>query len=196
MVSEPKILTPKRYDEHPRPFIWEIPWDIPGIVFITLINFQLTTYNRGQNCWSALIPPPPRVQCWDIEFSVRWGDPTLCGGGGGIIPSSYMLSSVWEWSTEFVVSFVRDSWLRESLPTNFDQDCSVSPHTPTQLHQVCSRACYVPVMEFPTSSVRWALGNLGWDMEQCPWSVPSSFDTGKVDISHPTGVNLPTSDMN
>ena len=39
--------------------------------------------NRGQNCWDDRpFPPSPRVQCWDIELSVRWGDPTLNGGRG------------------------------------------------------------------------------------------------------------------
>ena len=49
----------------------------------------------------SALPPFPRVQCWDIELSVRWGDPALCVGRG--ISSSYMISVIWEWSTEFVV---------------------------------------------------------------------------------------------
>ena len=51
----------------------------------------------------STLPPSPRIHCWDIELSVRWGDPTLCGGGGDIISSSNVITSAWEWSTEFVV---------------------------------------------------------------------------------------------
>ena len=56
------------------------------------------------NCWDDRpFPPPPEfnVETWSYLSSEA---PQLCaGGGGGIISSSYMLSSVWEWSTEFVV---------------------------------------------------------------------------------------------
>ena len=48
-------------------------------------------------------PPPPDL---NVEISsYRSGEATqLCAGeGGGIISSSYMISSVWEWSTDFVV---------------------------------------------------------------------------------------------
>ena len=48
-------------------------------------------------------PSSPRVQCWDTELSVRWGDPTWCGGRGGSISSFHMTSNFWEWPTEFVV---------------------------------------------------------------------------------------------
>ena len=49
----------------------------------------------------SALRPSPRVQCWEL----RSGEATqLCaGGGGGIISSSYMIGSTWEWSTEFVV---------------------------------------------------------------------------------------------
>ena len=49
------------------------------------------------------LPPEFNVKI-SRALSVRWGDPTSCGGrGGGIISFSYVISSVWEWSTEFVV---------------------------------------------------------------------------------------------
>ena len=87
-------------------------------------RIQISTYNRGQNCWDDLLLPPPP------EFNVeRWGyrsreTTQLCaGGGGGIITFSYMInSSVWEWICS--KSFVRDNWLRGSIPTNLDKDCS------------------------------------------------------------------------
>ena len=50
--------------------------------------------------------PPPQ---FNVEVSsFRFGEATqrCTGGGGGIISSSYMNSSVWEWSTEFVVSIL------------------------------------------------------------------------------------------
>ena len=55
----------------------------------------------------APVPPPPELNNVEIS-SYRSGEATqLCagegGGGGGIIPSSHMISSVWEGSTEFVV---------------------------------------------------------------------------------------------
>ena len=53
---------------------------------------------------SALRPPAPSPQ-FNVEISrYRFGEAThlSTGGGGGIISSSYMISSVWEWSTEFV----------------------------------------------------------------------------------------------
>ena len=52
------------------------------------------------------LPPPPQ---FNIEISsFRSGEATqLCtGGGSGIISSPYMNSSVWKWSTEFVVSIL------------------------------------------------------------------------------------------
>ena len=62
------------------------------------------TYDCGQNCWDDQpFPPPPE---FNVEIlSYRSGEVTqLCaGGGGGIISSSCMISSVWDWSTEFVV---------------------------------------------------------------------------------------------
>ena len=63
-------------------------------------------YNRGQNCWDDQ-PTPPLQSNVEIS-SFRSGEATqLCtGGGGGIISSSYMNSSVCEWSTEFVVSIL------------------------------------------------------------------------------------------
>ena len=48
----------------------------------------LQCYNHGRNCWDDPPLPPSSV---------------LRGGGGGNIPSSYMISSVWEWSAELVI---------------------------------------------------------------------------------------------
>ena len=64
-----------------------------------LVNLQSLPKLLG---WSALHPSPE----FNIEISsYQSGEATqlFAGGGGGIISSSYMISSVWEWSTELVV---------------------------------------------------------------------------------------------
>ena len=61
----------------------------------TLRRRNTGTYNRGQNCWDDRpFPPPPQ---FNVEISsFRSGEATqrCAGGGGGIISSSYMNSSV------------------------------------------------------------------------------------------------------
>ena len=66
------------------------------MMMVMMLHLQPWPKSLGQ---SAL--PPPPVQCWDIELSVQWGNPTL-GERGGILPPFHMTSNVWEWPTEFV----------------------------------------------------------------------------------------------
>ena len=74
-------------------------------------NTKSITFLKKLQSWPKLLgqsalPPPPQ---FNVEISsFRSGEATqLCVGGGGvIISSSYMNSSVWEWSTEFIVSIL------------------------------------------------------------------------------------------
>ena len=90
------------------PFLPQIHPESPGNGISDVPDF---TIFRDIQLWPKLLgrsalPPSPPVQCWGVKLSVWWGGPSLYGGGGGIMSSSYMNSSVWEWSTEFVVSIL------------------------------------------------------------------------------------------
>ena len=84
---------------------------------ITLNSLSSSTCSSGGRChsklqsWpkllgrSALPPSPSSILRYRAFGSVRRPN-IVRGEGGGIILSSYMNSSVWEWSTEFVVSIL------------------------------------------------------------------------------------------